>query len=289
MKRRNQLKSLFISAYLTLMALISVYAVLSWVTGGQALAWLGVLLASLPMLGRIAAMMVLKNTARTSGRFPLINGLGAAGVATTVLARLATGGPLAAMLLAALSWLGFLTYAYWYSSFGGRAGSSALNMGHRLPTVTFRNLEGAEVSSTDLIGQTTVFLFYRGNWCPLCMAQIKEIAAQYRQLADLGVRVALVSPQPATHSVALARQHAVPFEFLSDPGCQAAKALGIMDEGGLPAGMQMFGYDSDTVLPTMLVTNRAGELVWKDETDNYRVRPEPQTLMDVLRRQQLVA
>jgi len=79
----------------------------------------------------------------------------------------------------------------------------------------------------------------------------------------------------------------VPFEFLSDPECQAAKVLGIMHESGLPAGMQMFGYDSDTVLPTMLVTNRAGELVWKDETDNYRVRPEPQTLIDVLRRQQL--
>jgi len=289
MMHKIQAKSLFISAYLTLMAIISGYAVLGLVRGGHGLAWVGVLLASGPMLARILTMMVLKNTARTSGRFPLINGMGAAGVALTLISSIAMSGPLFAVVLAALSWLGFLAYAYWYSSFGGRSGSPALGIGRKLPAVTFRNLEGAEVSTTDLIGQTTVFLFYRGNWCPLCMAQIKEIAAQYRQLADMGVRVALVSPQPATHSVALARQHDVPFEFLSDPDCQAARVLGIVHDGGLPAGMQMFGYDSDTVLPTMLVTNAAGELVWKDETDNYRVRPEPQTLMDVLRRQQLVA
>lgn len=284
-----QIKSLFISAYLTFMALISGYAVLGLVRGGNRFAWLGVMLASGPMLARILTMMVMKNTARTSGRFPLINGVGAVGVTITLIASMGAGGPLVAVGLAAFSWLGFLAYSYWYSSFGGRSGSTALRIGSRLPAVTFRNLEGAEVSTSDLIGQTTVFLFYRGNWCPLCMAQIKEIAAQYRQLADMGVRVVLVSPQPATHSVALARQHDVPFEFLSDPDCQAAKVLGIVHEGGLPAGMQMFGYDSNTVLPTMLVTNPAGELVWKDETDNYRVRPEPQTLMDVLRRQQLVA
>lgn len=289
MMQKIRAKSLFISTYLTLMAIISGYAALGLVRGGHGLAWLGVLLASGPMLARILTMMVLKNTARTSGRFPLINGVGAMGVTITLIASMVAGGPLIAVVLAALSWLGFLAYAYWYSSFGGRSGSPALRIGSRLPTVVFRNLEGVKVSTSDLIGQTTVFLFYRGNWCPLCMAQIKEIAAQYRQLADMGVRVVLVSPQPATHSVALARQHDVPFEFLSDPDCHAAKVLGIMHEGGLPAGMQMFGYDSDTVLPTMLVTNRAGELVWKDETDNYRVRPEPQTLMEVLRRKQLVA
>ena len=54
-------------------------------------------------------------------------------------------------------------------------------------------------------------------------------------------------------------------------------------------GMQMLGYDDDTVLPTVIITGRDGKIVWTHETDNYRIRPEPQIYLDVLRKHGVVA
>lgn len=47
-------------------------------------------------------------------------------------------------------------------------------------------------------------------------------------------------------------------------------------------GMQMLGYDSETVLPTVIITAAGGRILWADETDNYRVRPEPKLFLTVL-------
>ena len=35
-------------------------------------------------------------------------------------------------------------------------------------------------------------------------------------------------------------------------------------------------------MPTVIITEAGGRILWVDETDNYRVRPEPQTYLDVL-------
>jgi len=103
----------------------------------------------------------------------------------------------------------------------------------------------------------------------------------YRQLSASGVKLWLISPQPPGHSARLSKRFDAPMDFFVDPGSAAAKALGIAHASGIPAGMQVLGYDSETVLPTVIITDREGKVVWKDETDNYRVRPEPETFLRV--------
>jgi hypothetical protein len=52
-------------------------------------------------------------------------------------------------------------------------------------------------------------------------------------------------------------------------------------------GMQMMGYDSETVLPTVIITSKDGKVIWTHET-NYRIRPEPDVYLEVLRRHKIV-
>ena len=66
-------------------------------------------------------------------------------------------------------------------------------------------------------------------------------------------------------------------------GRMRARSLGIELENGPPFGMQALGYESETVLPTVIVVERGGRILWADETDNYRVRPEPETFIEILR------
>jgi len=39
------------------------------------------------------------------------------------------------------------------------------------------------VKSASFIGKPTLMIFFRGTWCTLCMAQIKEVVLQYKEIA----------------------------------------------------------------------------------------------------------
>ena len=85
----------------------------------------------------------------------------------------------------------------------------------------------------------------------------------------------------APGSFSLAKKLALPanFEILQDNDLRAAKILGIADIGGSPAGMP--GYPVDTVMATVVGLDENGKVILGDETDNYRVRPHPDTFLHV--------
>lgn len=287
-KIMNLLKSIFISSFMMFCLASAVFAVWMLGQGGNFIGWTGVMLTSLPFMSVISWLMIAKSKARTSSRFPIINVLGAIGIGLAVFAFIRQEVNFFAPLLATIGWLGFLLYAFWYSSLQ-RKPSESLKIGNRLPKFELKNVKGSIVSSTDLSDKPTILMFYRGNWCPLCMAQIKELASRYRELEDLGARIALVSPQPHTNTVELAKKFDVNFEFLTDEGNKAARILGIESENGIPMGMQMLGYESETVLPTVIITDKDGIVVWTHETDNYRVRPEPDVFLEVFQKHQIAS
>lgn len=281
------MKSIFVSFYMMAAIVITAIAGQSlWVTRDY-LSWGGVLLVTAPFVVFLGRLMIFQNIARTSARFPTLIVLGIAGV---VLASwgYAQGGSLAAPLLAIVAWIGFVVYSYWYSSFG-RQPSEQLQIGNSLPNFELTDVTGQKVSSSSFSDKPTIWIFYRGNWCPLCMAQIKELVADYKELQSRGVRIALISPQPHNNTIALAKRFDAPFAFLTDEGNRAAHALGISHPDGLPMGMQLLGYDSDTVLPTVIITDKGGRVLWAHETDNYRIRPEPGIYLAVLRENGIVA
>lgn len=281
----NILKSIFVSVYMMTTMVITIFAAWSlWNAGGNTgeyLSWGGVLLVTAPFMILLSWLLLSTSIARTSERFPVLNGLGAVGVGLSAWSYFQGGSGLA-FGLALIGWAGFLIYVYWYSSFG-RQPSQTLAVGLSLPEFKVKNTDGELISSSTLTDKPTIWMFYRGAWCPLCMAQIKELVEQYKILEALGVRVALIAPQPHTNTVSLAEKFGVAFDFLTDEGNIAARALGIDNPDGLPMGMQMLGYDSETVLPTVIITDKNGQILWTHETDNYRVRPEPEVFLAVLR------
>lgn len=175
--------------------------------------------------------------------------------------------------------VGWWLYLVWYSVFRNRD-TSVVQVGNTLPAFRLETHQKEQISTTSFLGKPSIFLFYRGNWCPLCMAQIKEIVDQYKILEQKGVHMVFVSPQPHGFSEKLAKKHGLQFQFLTDVKNVAAKQLGIASKNGIPFGFQALGYDSDTVLPTVIITDKEGVIQFADVTDNYRVRPEPDFFME---------
>lgn len=279
-------KSLYVSFYMMLAMAITVFAAIELVSTQDYLTWGGVILTTGPFLVVLSWILMFRNVARTSSRFPTLIVMGLIGVIFASRGYV-LGGSFVAPVLAGAGFLGFLVYDYWYSSL--HRAPSQVGIGQALPEFELTDTSGNTITSTSLTDKPAVWIFYRGNWCPLCMAQIKEIAAEYQQLEELGVRVALVSPQPHRFTTGLARRFDVAFDFLTDENNRAARLLGLAQPHGLPMGMQLLGYDSETVLPTVIITDVGGRILWVHETDNYRIRPEPGTYLDVLRRSRVIA
>ena len=281
-------KSLFIMPAVAISVVIVIVSlIMSFVDDRARVAWLGAVLAALPLpiiVGRLMWMQV----ARTSDNLPILTFVAAMGVMAAIWETFIEGTagwlPLSAALVGGAL---FALYTFWYSTFG-RFESPLLSVGNQLPDFELLDYDGKVFRSADLKGNPGVLLFYRGNWCPLCMAQISEIAARYREFTDLGINVVLISPQPEKKSRALAERFDVPFKFLVDRDNKLATEFSIAQANGVPVGMAS-DYPADTVLPTLVVTGPSGKIIYSDQTDNYRVRPEPDIFLAILRRAGVVA
>lgn len=272
-------KSVFISLWVTVMAVALVHSLyMVWLAPAAPGGW-AALLALLP-LGAFFGYVFMQRTARTAAfvSYPVVAQV------IAVVALLVAGGTFWQWLyVLGVGLIGTLVYQLWYSKLD-RAPSEVLRVGQQLPSLTFEDVDGNPVNTGELAGPL-LLIFYRGNWCPLCMAQVKEVASQYRELKACGVTTLLISPQAHDNTRDLAARFDVPFRFLVDTDLKVAKSLGLFAPGGTPMGMEVFGYDSDTVFPTVVMTDKERRILFVDETDNYRIRPEPDTFLKVLDQQ----
>jgi peroxiredoxin len=276
----DRLKSIFISAAsmfwmaVTISVLIEGFSYKEWHFGL-------LLTTALPLLF-IGRLFIFK-TPRTLRNPLLVLALIIIGFSFEVFYFMDSGGAPDALLLAGFSLVLWLIYIFWYSVFPDR-NSAMLEIGKKLPNLSFIDQNGETINTDSLKEKKLIYLFYRGNWCPLCMAQIKEISEQYREINELGAEVLLISPQPHRFTVNLAKKMDVPFMFLTDDKGKMAKKLGLYVKGGTPLGMEVLGFKSDTVLPTVIITDESGKIIYADQTDNYRVRPEPETFIKVIKK-----
>ena len=270
----NLLKSLYISTFVLWLTLVSVYAAVQIARGAEPLlSWVGLALAAFAPLAFFikAFLFKLPRTPRHPLEYSILGGLGL--VMTLAISSRYGQAAGAIHVWAGTTLLAWLIYLRWYSVFRSRD-TQLLKVGSQLPEFPLESLDGITVSSRDFMSRPHLLLFYRGNWCPFCTAQIEELAASYQRLEKMGLTVVLISPQPIEKNQQLAARFQIPIIFLRDPDGKAGKQLGIQHEWGTPMGLQLLGYESDSVLPTLLITDAKGYIIFSDQTDNYRVRPE---------------
>jgi peroxiredoxin len=238
------------------------------------LAWVGALIAIAPLVSFMSSLMLVKRP-RTWRNQPLMLALAVVGTAVSFVGFESP----ASWYALVLGLIPTFVYVFGYSVLD-RSAPTVFEVGATLPELELRDGEGQLVVPTE--GKHHLYMFIRGNWCPLCVAQVKEIASQYRELDARGVEVFLISRQSAANTRSLARRFGVPIRFCVDEDGQLARRLGIEHIGGLPFLMEPLGYDADSILPTVVITDPNRRIIFADLTDNYRVRPEPSTFLAAL-------
>ncbi|HMQ47074.1 MAG TPA: redoxin domain-containing protein [Saprospiraceae bacterium] len=274
-------KALFVSAYVGFLSITLLFILYQWAMGVPVLAWLGLLLSILPGVLYFSVLYLFKNIARTGihmetgTRFTLFASLFA-------LVSLDTSEfPVLVYVWVVVAALGWLVYVYWGTNLSDRK-PAKVQVGQKMPDQHLKDHTGRSRALSDFFNAPAVFVFYRGNWCPFCVAQVKELARSYQLIREKGAHLVFISPQNEVHTTRLATSLKIPAVFLVDKNLAAAKTLGILHQNGTPTGLEVLGYTTDNVLPTVIVTDQGGIVRFLHETDNYRIRPEPETYLEML-------
>lgn len=178
----------------------------------------------------------------------------------------------------------------------GQAGR-ALQAGDQAPVFTLDDPEGQPVSSAELLAQgPLVISFYRGVWCPYCNLELQALQETLPQFVALGASLVAISPQVAANSRKSQRQNKLGFPILGDPENAVAAAFGLrftlpgylvdlykMLKNDLPA----FNGDPSWTLPmpARYVIAQDGTIVYAEVNPDYTLRPEPASMLPVLRHQ----
>lgn len=275
------MKRWFISLYLTaLTALLVLGALKLGRPEVPLLAPLGLVVAAAAPLAFFGWLFA-AGPARTERHPVLVSaaaGLGAVLSAAAVYRYGETWNPYLAGGIAAL--VGWLVYVRWYSVQPEVSGAPV--PGQPLPAFRLETADGEPIDSSALTGRPAVLVFYRGNWCPLCVAQIGELAAAWRELAGDAI-LWFISNQGMAQTRTIGRRFDLPGAFLRDPDGQATKTLGLHAPGATPAGMELLGYPADAAVPTVLVVDAEGIVRFIEVADNYRLRPDPSVYLPYLR------
>jgi len=276
----NKLKSIFLTALVTYSVVITAVGIIAISQGEDRNIWLGVTVSA-ATIALFFARLYLVSVPRTS---PGLMGFSISIFGTTMYSIFQSYDQQAvsvAPILGMLCLAGWAGYVMWYSELGDRS-KEKIKEGKRLPKITLEDYDGKKLSSDDWKGQKRLVIFYRGNWCPICTAQVKELTHFEKQFDELGVRITLISPQSHKKSRNHAKRVGMNYDFLVDVENRAAKTLGILQEGGLPTGFQVLGYETDVPKPTTFVIDENGKVIFADLTTNYRLRTKPEDILEAL-------
>ena len=97
-----------------------------------------------------------------------------------------------------------------------------------IPDVSVKNTDGENLNLRDIVkDQPTIFVFYRGGWCPYCNSHLADLKKIEDDLAKEGYKVFAISADRPELLKKTMDKNELTYTLLSDAPMTAAKAFGI--------------------------------------------------------------
>jgi len=169
-----------------------------------------------------------------------------------------------------------------------------LAVGASAPRFELPDQDGKIVSSQELLSRgRLVICFFRGRWCPFCVAQLEAMNRALSHLEKTGASLIAISPQTVKQSFFMRDQHQLRFPLLSDAGNQVARQFGLVYR--VP-DLQKQVYSRTFVnlpflngdaswelpIPATYILERDGRVFYATADPDYTGRPEPEEVVGLL-------
>ncbi len=172
-----------------------------------------------------------------------------------------------------------------------QAAESVPAVGAHAPAFQLTSHDGTAIDLAALTAKgPAVLLFFRGRWCPFCIAQLEAWNRLMPSVSRAGIAVAAISPMTQHQSFLTRDQHRLEYPLLSDNGNHVARQFGLVysvpDEQRLTyrrtfVNLPFVNGDESWELPVpaTFAIDRSGQVLFASANPDYTIRPEP---LDVL-------
>ena len=172
---------------------------------------------------------------------------------------------------------------------------TGLKSGVQAPEFTARDNSGKILDLKSLLKshKAVVLFFYRGQWCPYCNKQIKELQDSLQLLTGKGAYVIGVTPETGENiNKTIDKTHAS-FSIIQDNGYKIMKAYDVnyTVDDVLNAKLKSYGVDleknngnTDHVLPVpaTYVIDRSGKIIFVHFDKDYTKRASVSSILAAL-------
>ena len=146
----------------------------------------------------------------------------------------------------------------------------AVSVGAIAPDFTATDATGREFRLSDLRSRPVLLKFYRGFWCPYCVAELEQLNRYAAEFEKLGVSLIAVSSDRVDELEPFARKHKWRIRLLADPDLAIHRLYNVQSRKFTPKR----GPFRDLAIPTTILLDEDGRVLWLEQTSNFRVRPQ---------------
>jgi peroxiredoxin len=153
-----------------------------------------------------------------------------------------------------------------------------------IPNTPVKTINGEEVLLHDVVKEKpTVFVFYRGGWCPYCTRHMAELAQIEEQILEMGYQIVGISVDRPEVLRATLDEVELKYTLLSDSPANALKGFGLayeVDQATVDRYMNVgidlegnAGYDHHILpAPAVYFVDQEGTVNFQYVNPNYRER-----------------
>jgi peroxiredoxin len=146
----------------------------------------------------------------------------------------------------------------------------AVAVGALAPDFVTTDADGHEFRLSEQAGAPILLKFYRGYWCPYCVAELAQLDGVAKDLAALGVKLVAISSDRVDELQSFKQKHAWAITLLADPSLAVHRLYNVQHRSFAPKR----GPFRETAIPTTVLIDAEGRVVWLRQAADFRVRPQ---------------
>lgn len=171
-----------------------------------------------------------------------------------------------------------------------------LKLGEKAPSFELTNQNGETVSSEKILSKGMIVLtFYRGVWCPYCNADLANLKKYVPEIEATGARLIGISPELPQFLKKIIAMQKLNFDILHDERNALAAQFGLKfnypqdlkelyrDKFNINLEIQQGNDEWALPMPARFIIDQTGIIRYAESEPDYRNRPNPDELMEILK------
>jgi len=164
-----------------------------------------------------------------------------------------------------------------------------LSIGDTAPDFILPNALGVNVSLSEALKAGIVIVkFYRGEWCPICNLDLREIQKHLPEIKSFGATLLAISPQKPDDALTISEKNELGYDVLSDEKQLVIQAYNLQFDPGEDyhqrRDLTLLNGDGSKTLPvpaTFIIDTNQKIIAGHVEAD-YTQRMTPKEILKVL-------